>query len=138
MKSGSGYTIDHQKTWRRIASVCLLLSAAMAVYAVSSTMARDTLIHVARSAAESRMDLVPTIPAWACLLFWVVFGLLLLVTSYIALLDMRFIRLQYALEKRALLQESWGDDEFRDMLRKTQEKHKNIESRDATEDSAKS
>lgn len=136
MKSASGYTTDHQKLWRRIAAVSLLLSAAMAVFAVASSMARDTLIHIARNASGGRSDLTPGFPVWACAMFWIVLGGLLLVTSYIALLDMRFIRLQYALEKRELLQKSWGDDEFRAMLRKAEEAHRDENESESAKDAS--
>lgn len=138
MKSGSGYTTDHQKTWRKIASVSLLLSGAMAVYAVVSSIARDTLIHFARAVSGAESDLTPTLSVFVCLVFWSVLGALLMVTSYIALLDMRFIRLQYALEKRALLAESWGDDEFREMLRKTWESHRDTRNPEPADESPES
>lgn len=133
MKSGSGYTTDHQRTWRRIASICLLLSATMAVYAVASSMLRDTLLHVAQTASSEPLDMVPQIPVWVCILFWVVLAVLLLMTTYIAMLDMRFIRLQYAVEKRALLHESWDNDEFREMLKNVQVSHREESEKDKSD-----
>ena len=138
MKSASGYMTDHQKAWRRVASVSLLLSAAMAVFGVTSSLVRDTLIHMATRSSDGASELTATIPAWACALYWVVLAVLLLVTSYIALLDMRFIRLQFALEKRALLEQSWGDEEFRDMLRKAQESHGSEKNPEPSPDSSES
>lgn len=108
-----------QKSWRKVATVCLLASAGMAVYAVTSDMMRDSLLHIVRLLSSEKDDLSTSNPFWACLLYWGVFAGLLFVTVYIAVLDFRFIRLRFALEKRALSQQSWNDEEMSDLLAKT-------------------
>ena len=53
--------------------------------------------------------------------YWGGFLLLLLIALYAALLDLRYIRLQYLLGQREIFQETLGSEEFRATLRKAQE-----------------
>lgn len=108
-----------QKSWRKVATICLLISGCMAVYAATSDMMRDSLVHSVRLFSGEEGDLSTSNPIWACLFFWGVFAMLLFVTIYIAILDFRFIRLRFALEKQALSQQSWNDKEMSDLLAKT-------------------
>ncbi|HUW60800.1 MAG TPA: hypothetical protein VMZ06_07305 [Candidatus Bathyarchaeia archaeon] len=57
-----------------------------------------------------------------CILYWGVFVVLMALTFFIVWLDIRYIRLQYALERRNVFRETLGDEEFRKALLKTQEK----------------
>jgi len=56
-----------------------------------------------------------------CILYWGVFLALMALTFLIVWLDVRYIRLQYALERRNVFRETLGDEEFRKSLLKTQE-----------------
>jgi TRAP-type C4-dicarboxylate transport system permease small subunit len=58
----------------------------------------------------------PTWPVWAMLTYWGLFLLLLLLTFYTALLDIRFIRAEYAVMKRELFKQTLGDEELRKAL----------------------
>ena len=44
------------------------------------------------------------------MVYWLVFLLLILIVLYMAFLDIRHVRLMYALEKRKLFQLSMGED----------------------------
>lgn len=55
-------------------------------------------------------------PAWAMIGYWLTFLLLLLVTFYIVLVDIRFIRAEYAVMKRELFRETLGDETLRRAL----------------------
>lgn len=55
-------------------------------------------------------------PASTLLLYWGFFLLLLFVDFYLVLLDIRYIRLQYVVEKQRLLRETLQDEEFRKTL----------------------
>lgn len=79
----------------------------MAVYAVSSDMAYDSIIHFAGLASQHGSRLTPL---WACLIFWTLLGSLLFITIFIAILDFRYIRMTHAMEKRALLKRSLKDE----------------------------
>ena len=57
-----------------------------------------------------------TWPIWAILVYWGFFLLLLLATLYIAVLDIRFIRAEYAVMKRELFKETLGDEKLRQAL----------------------
>ena len=54
------------------------------------------------------------------LIYWSVFLLLLAVALFIVILDIRYIRLQYAVAKRELLRQTLGDETFRKALIRAQ------------------
>jgi len=54
--------------------------------------------------------------------YWGIFALLLLIAVYMALLDLRFIRLQYVLAQRKLFADTLGSEEFRRELREAQDR----------------
>jgi len=56
-----------------------------------------------------------------CFLYWGIFVVLLAVSFYVVVLDVRYIRLLYALEKRELFLQTLGDEEFRKHLIGAQE-----------------
>ena len=56
-----------------------------------------------------------------CILYWGVFLVLVALTFLIVWLDVRYIRLQYALERRNVFRETLGDEEFRKALLKAQQ-----------------
>lgn len=57
--------------------------------------------------------------AWPGLVvYWGVFFLSLLVTMYMVLLDLRYIRLMYVREEKGLFEDTLGSEEFRRALLK--------------------
>lgn len=54
---------------------------------------------------------------WYFVGYWGLFFLLIAVAVYLALLDLRYIRLQYAAAQRRLIQETFEDQEFRNALK---------------------
>ncbi len=55
-------------------------------------------------------------PGWL-LAYWGLFLVVILVVFYIVLLDIRFIRVRYAVERRRIFQETIGEAGFRKALR---------------------
>ena len=100
----------NQSTWRRIGAATISLAALMAVYAVAGGILRDTALHLARMFSEQAAQEATADKTFLfCLTYWIIFSLLTLSSLYMAVLDIRFIRLQFALEKRELLRENLGD-----------------------------
>jgi hypothetical protein len=54
--------------------------------------------------------------------YWGVFLVLIIVSVFIAILDIRYIRLQYALGQRELFRQTLGDAEFRQAIIAAQRK----------------
>jgi len=52
----------------------------------------------------------------ACVLYWGLFLILMVATFFIVWLDIRYIRLQYALDRRKVFRETIGNEEFRKAL----------------------
>lgn len=97
----------NQSTWRKAGAATIALAALMAVYAAAGGVLRDSAIHMARLVSEEALGEVTTSrPFLFCLMYWLVFALLIFVSFYFAALDLRFIRLQYVLERKALIEES--------------------------------
>lgn len=97
----------NQSTWRKAGATTIGLAALMAVYAAAGGVLRDSVIHMARLVSEEASGQVTTSrPLLFCVVYWFVFAVLILISMYMAALDIRFNRLQYALEKRALIRES--------------------------------
>ena len=93
-----------QKFWRRAALGCLAAAGLMAWY---GAMIMDPRQH------------------WMFLAgYWGLFLLLLLATLYAVVLDIRFIRLKYALGARAIYEETVGDPAFREAMRKALEEER--------------
>lgn len=67
-------------------------------------------------------------PLLFLVLYWGAFVLLLAVTFYTVLLDVRYIKLQYSLEKRELFRETLGDETFRKALIKGQKRQEDGDS----------
>lgn len=85
----------------------ILGATLMAIYAGTSGLLRDTVIHGARLFSGDDLDL-PEAESnlWLCLVYWAFFGCTILVALYMALLDIRYIRLEYALARQRLFQDS--------------------------------
>jgi hypothetical protein len=91
-----------QSTWRRAGAVTILACAAMAWYGVKWPALRQSLVFF--------------------VIYWGVFLLLLAVSLYIVVLDIRCIRMQYAVGKREVFRQTIGSEEFRRALREALEK----------------
>jgi len=85
-----------QRRWRTVCSIVLVCAIGMALYGV-----------------KAKFFLAQ--PLFA-LVYWTIFLLLLVAAFYIVILDVRFIRMQYAIAKREILRETLGDKTFREML----------------------
>jgi hypothetical protein len=103
-----------QRGWRTVGAASLAVAGAMALYAVSSGLLRRSVLHVAAwSSPEAAESLPPGASGQFHFLYWSFFALLILVALYMALLDIRYIRLQFLLEKREIFGKTLGDKEFR-------------------------
>jgi len=52
-------------------------------------------------------------------LYWIVFCVVFFLAIAMALLDLRYIRMEYAMAKREIFRETLGDEEFRRSLKTT-------------------
>ena len=89
-------TVTWQKRWRIAGGITIAACAVMAGFGVDMQLLRDSRTLF--------------------LVYWGVFALLFLATLYIVALDLRFIRAQHAIEERNLLQQTLGDEKFREAL----------------------
>ncbi len=101
----------YQSRWRLAGTISLAAAALLAAGSVWSGILRDTAVHTVRVFAgrvpegvEANSGLV------VCVLYWTAFLVSLGAAFYLAFLDMRYIRLQYALEQQKLFKESLGDE----------------------------
>lgn len=85
-----------QRRWRAVCSVLIVCVVGMALYGVQEGFFADRPLYA--------------------LVYWAVFLLLLAAIFFIVILDIRYIRLQYAVEKRELLRQTMGDETFRKAL----------------------
>ena len=106
-----------QSTWRKAGAGTVLGAAAMAVLSVPSEILRDTVVRMTQLASAEAADIAVRHPWWVIIPYWLLFTLLILLSLYFAALDLRFIRLQYALEKRRIVQDTLNSEEFRERLR---------------------
>lgn len=106
----------NQRTWRTIGAGALVASAGMAWYAVGYGVLRDTVLLLAGWMSELPPDAAPEHSGYFLFLYWSFFALVLLISLYMALLDLRYIRLQYRAERRAIFERTLGDSEFRKSL----------------------
>lgn len=103
-----------QKGWRTIGVFSLAIAGLMALYAVYSGLLRQSVLHAAAWFSPEVAEGLPPAPSGLFhFLYWFFFALLILVALYMALLDIRYIRLQYHLEKREIFGKTLGDKEFR-------------------------
>ncbi|MBI2425339.1 MAG: hypothetical protein HYV27_21110 [Candidatus Hydrogenedentes bacterium] len=104
---GSGTTANaafawlNQRTWRSIGSVSLLLSAGMAWWGIDHLPKDLPMVYFG--------------------VYWAIDLLALLVACYMALLDMRYLRLQFALEERKLFRDALGDEAIRRAIQEHRE-----------------
>ena len=91
-----------QSNWRRTGLLTLLAAAVMAWFGAQEL---DTAIHSTQY--------------W--IVYWGLFGVLLAVSVYVVILDIQYIRVQYALGKRELFRQTLGNEDFRKGLTKSKE-----------------
>lgn len=91
-----------QNRWRIIGGVALGVSALMALVGVHWQWLRHSLMVLA--------------------VYWAVFFVFFAVAIFCAILDVRYIRMEYALGKKELFRETLGDEAFRKALRDAQVK----------------
>lgn len=107
-----------QSTCRKVGLIAVGLAALMAVYAVAGGVLRDSVTHLSRFVSEDAVEQTTAgRPGLFCLVYWLMFSLLILISLYLAVLDIRFIRLKFALEKQALVRENLARSSHRDPSR---------------------
>lgn len=100
-----------QSNWRKIGAGTILLAALMALYSVPGGVLHDSVIHLTGLFSEQVADRSEANRSIQfCFLYWAVFALLIFASLYMAMLDLRFIRLQYDLEKQKLFHQTMGED----------------------------
>lgn len=114
-----------QKHWRWAGAVCLLVALALAAIAVTTPILRDSMIAVALLFFDGTSDITPAYPLFAYIVYWGIFTLSILLAIYMVMLDVRYIRLDYAVTKRAIMKESWEHEDFRKATQAAHEKNRN-------------
>ena len=105
-----------QKMWRKWGAIAVFGAGGMAWYAIDANILRDTVAHLAGRFMEEATEVATGTSLAFCLAYWLVFTLLILSAFYAAFLDIRYLRLQYAVGKRELLRDTLEDKEFRKAL----------------------
>lgn len=109
--AASASRVSFQSRWRRAGTIAIALAGVLALGSVWSSILRDTAIHtVSIFSVELPDGVAAQTPILVCAVYWLVFLVALVVALYMAVLDIRYIRLQYALEQRQLYQSSLGDE----------------------------
>ena len=102
MKNGSGSPTElprhfiTQRGWRLLGIGALVFAGALVWFGPATLRTEPGLVFLC--------------------VYWGAFVLVLLVAFYAVLLDVRYIRLQYALEQRAIFEDTLGSDAFRKAL----------------------
>ncbi len=107
----SGYKLT-QRTWRIVGMASLVLAGVMSIHAVQSGFLGQTIRHVVYL-MDSDAVRAPSSSGLAHFIYWSIFLLLILTTLYMAVIDLRYIRLQYIAGKRDAFGRTLGDKEFR-------------------------
>jgi len=92
--------VTPQRKWRLAGALALGASALLAWYGVARLGFTGSPLVLA--------------------VYWGVFLLCLLVAFYLAVLDLRYIRMLHAIEQRRIFMETLGSKAFREALRKNQ------------------
>ena len=117
-KENDDWSWLNQAVWRRWGLGALLAAASLAIYAALGSVLKDTAIHVARAVAEPT-DADLSVPNHGFIFlagYWSCFAFAILLAMYCAVLDIRFIRLQYTIAKRALVHENFQDRAVQEVL----------------------
>lgn len=96
----------------------MLLSAAMAFYAVATHMLPQTALHLASLLSEGDSLATDGSSGFFHFCYWSLFLLLIAVSIYVAVFDLRFIRAQYAIEAREVFRRTLGEESVRESLQK--------------------
>ena len=114
-----------QAQWRVVGAASIVIAAGMAAHSMASGLLRDTVLRTTqRLVPESAEELTAEFPLWWILVYWGIFSGLILLSCYLALIDFRYIRLQYALERRQIFSRTVGDAKFRASLSKKEKDKK--------------
>ena len=105
-----------QKMWRKWGAIAVFGAGGMAWYATEANILRDTVAHLVGRFTEEATNVGIGASLAFCLAYWLVFVLLILSAFYAAFLDVRYLRLQYAVGKRELLRATLDNQEFRKAL----------------------
>ena len=105
-----------QARWRLLGSLTIGGSLLMAAYAVSTDILRESALYFVSIAYDEARESADTQAASGHFVFWGLFVFLILASVYLAMLDMRYIRLQYLLQKREIFGQTLGDSAFRESL----------------------
>lgn len=95
----------NQSTWRAAGVVVLICAGLMAWYASNTGLLRDTALHGAALFSDRSLD-EPEASLGFVLFYWGLFAAVILAALYLALIDIRFVRLRHAIERRELLRET--------------------------------
>lgn len=106
-----------QRQWRLWGGISLALASAMALCAVLSDILHNSVMLLVALSSEKVAEAAQPIARWPLVLFWSAFALLILFALCFAAVDIRYIRLQYAEERRAIVQRTLHDSSFRETLR---------------------
>ena len=101
----------NQRAWRTIGAVALLAAAGMAWYGSEHAVRDVSVLFMA--------------------VYWGIFSVCLLVAMYMALIDLRYIRVQYLMGQRDIYLDTMGDEALREALRKRGPGAKNDGEQDA-------
>jgi hypothetical protein len=107
----TGYKFT-QRTWRIVGMTSLVLAGVMSIHAVQSGFLGQTIRHVVYLMDNDAVR-APSSSGLAHFIYWSIFLLLILTTLYMAVIDLRYIRLQYIAGKRDAFGRTLGDTEFR-------------------------
>ena len=113
--TGNGYKAP-QRVWRIIGMASLALAGIMSFHAASSGFLGQTIRHVIRFFNEDSAVRAPSSSGLVHFIYWSIFLLLILTALYMAIIDMRYIRLQYIAEKQGIFGRTLGNKEFRKTL----------------------
>jgi hypothetical protein len=105
-----------QARWRLLGAFTLGGSLLMAVYSASTDILRESALYLASIAYEEARESAKAEAASGHFVFWGIFVLLIGASLYLAILDMRYIRLQYLSQKREIFGQTLGDSGFRESL----------------------
>jgi len=95
-----------QAHWRGMGVAFLLGSGVLAAISVTTPILRNTLIWLVSFTNEEAVERAEMLSPWGYLIFWGLFAGCVAGALYMAMLDIRFIRLEYALAKRDLMREA--------------------------------
>ncbi len=95
-----------QTHWRAMGVAFLLGSGVLTAISVTTPILRNTLIWLMSFTNEEAAERAEMLSPWGYLVFWSLFAGCVMGALYMAMLDIRFIRLEYALAKRDLMREA--------------------------------